>query len=92
MCYCCKRICEKAGHEPGILIWIPIANMIPLLEVAGLPLWYIVLLLVPCVNVIVSIYLWWKICEARGKPGALSLLLLVPVANIVLPLYLAFAD
>ena len=24
VCYCLKLICEKAGHPPGVLIWIPI--------------------------------------------------------------------
>jgi hypothetical protein len=35
-CYCCKRVCEKAGHNPGVLIWIPIVQLIPLLRVAGM--------------------------------------------------------
>ena len=26
-CYCAKRICEKCGDEPGVLIWIPIAKL-----------------------------------------------------------------
>jgi hypothetical protein len=91
-CFCCKRICEKAGHEPGILIWIPIVQFIPLLEVAELPLWFIVLMIIPCVGIIAAVYMWWKICEARGKPGPLALLMLVPVANLGLILYLAFAD
>ena len=91
-CYCAKRICQKAGHEPGVLIWIPIANLVPLLTTAGLPVWMIILFFVPIVNFIVGILMWWKLCEARGKPGALSLLLLVPVAGLFVPLYLAFAD
>jgi hypothetical protein len=40
-CYCGKLICEKAGHQPGVLIWIPIVQFIPLLTVAKLPLWFI---------------------------------------------------
>ena len=31
-CYLMKRICEKAGGEPGILIWIPILQIIPMLK------------------------------------------------------------
>ena len=31
-CFCAKRICEKCGVNPGILIWIPIVNLIPLLQ------------------------------------------------------------
>ena len=91
-CFCFKRICEKAGHEPGILIWIPIANLVPLLTAAKLPIWLIVLFFIPFVNIVAIVFLYWKLCEARSKPGALGLLILVPVANLGLILYLAFAD
>lgn len=91
-CFCFKRICEKAGHEPGILIWVPIGQLIPLLTAAKLPMWLIVLFLIPLVNIVAVVILYWKLCEARSKPGALGLLILVPVANLGLILYLAFAD
>jgi len=92
MSYCMKRICEKCGHEPGILIWIPIANLIPQLTVAKLPTWMIILFFIPLVNLAALVMLFWKLCEARGKAGPLGLLMLVPVANFGLVLYLAFAD
>lgn len=90
--FCLKRICEKCGHEPGILIWIPLANLVPQLTAAKLPIWMIVLFFIPFVNIGAIVFLFWKLCEARGKAGALGLLMLVPLANIGLILYLAFAD
>ena len=30
-CFCYKRICEKCAVTPGVLIWIPIAQLVPLL-------------------------------------------------------------
>ena len=33
-CFCYKRICEKCGVTPGVLIWIPIVQALPLLEAA----------------------------------------------------------
>jgi len=91
-CFCMKRICEKCGHEPGVLIWIPIANLIPQLTAAKLPVWLIVLFFVPLVNLGVIVYLWVKLCEARGKPGPLGILILVPLVNVGLICWLAFAD
>ncbi len=38
------------------------------------------------------VYLFWRICEKAGFPGALGLLMLVPIANLILVIYLAFAD
>ena len=28
-CFCFKRICEKCKVDPGIMIWIPIVQLIP---------------------------------------------------------------
>ena len=91
-CFCMKRICQKAGHEPGMLIWIPIVQLVPQLEAAKLPVWMIILCLIPFVNIFAFVYLWVKLCMARGKPGPLGLLILVPGANLGLICYLAFAD
>jgi hypothetical protein len=38
------------------------------------------------------VILWWKISEARGKPGWWGLLLMVPVVNFIIPGILAFKD
>ena len=91
-CFCAKRICEKCGVNPGILIWIPIANLIPLLQVAKMPVWMILLFLVPLINLVVAIMMWVKICQARGKSGWLVILLFIPIANIVFFPYLAFSE
>lgn len=91
-CFCCKRICEKAGHNPGILIWIPIAHFIPLLQVAKMPVWMIILLLIPIVNIVITVMMWAKICEARGKSPWLVILLFVPFVNLFFLPYLAFSE
>ncbi|MEK7785273.1 MAG: hypothetical protein AAB658_07605, partial [Chloroflexota bacterium] len=36
ICYCLKLICLKTGNDPGILIWLPVIQMIPLLRAAGM--------------------------------------------------------
>ena len=91
-CFCYKRICEKCGVTPGILVWIPIAQLVPLLQVAKMPVWMIILCLIPLVNIVIFAMLWFKICEARGKSGWLVLLFLVPIVNLVLVPYLAFSE
>jgi Family of unknown function (DUF5684) len=91
-CYCFKLICEKAGKKPGALIWIPIVHYIPLLEVAGLPVWMIILLFIPLVNFVIFLILWAKICEARVKSPWLVILFFFPIINLVLIPYLAFSE
>ena len=92
VCYCLKLICEKAGHQPGVLIWIPIVNLIPLLTVAKLPLWYIILFLIPLVGFVMWIILAVKLCQARGKSGWLAIMLFIPLVNIAFFPYLAFSE
>jgi hypothetical protein len=91
-CFCCKKICEKCGVTPGVLIWIPIVNLIPLLQVAKMPVWMIILFLIPFVGFIVGIFMWAKICIARGKSGWLVILMFIPIVNLVFVPYLAFSE
>ena len=85
-------IANKTNTPNGWFAWVPILNIILMLQIAELELWYIVLCFIPCVNIAVYIYMWWKIAERRGKPGAIALAMLVPVVNFFVPLYIAFAD
>lgn len=82
----------KTNVEHSWFAWIPILNVILMLNVAGFSGWYIFLFAIPFVNVIFAIYVWMKISKACGKPDYLGLLMLVPLANILLPLYLAYGD
>lgn len=92
VCYCYKRICEKCGVTPGILIWIPIVQFIPLLQVANMDLWMIILLLIPFVNIIFFVMMWAKICTARGKSPWLVIMMFIPFLNLVFIPYLAFSE
>ena len=91
-CYCSMLICRKAGHDPGVLIWIPGIQFLPMLRAAGMSGWTFLLLLLPIVGAIVYIIWCFKICIARKKSAALGLLLLLPVLSLFVFLYLAFAD
>jgi hypothetical protein len=91
-CFCYKLICQKAGKDPGGIIWIPIVRYIPLMQVAKLPEWLVILLLVPFVNIVVFILMWAKVCEARGKSPWLVILWFIPIVNIAFLPYLAFSE
>ena len=92
MCYCYKRICEKTGRKPGALIWIPIVHFIPLLQVAGMAEWMVILVLIPIVNIVVFVMMWAKICTALGKSPWLVIMIFVPLVNLVFVPYLAFSE
>ena len=91
-CFCLKRICERVGYEPGLLVWFPILNLIPRLRAAKLPLWLLALYPLGFPIPFIFVYNWMMLCEARGKPGPLGLVVIVPLGFPVLVIYLAFAD
>src|SRR4051812_21646288 len=60
------KLFEKAG-KPGWAGIVPIYNAIVLLEIVGRPLWWIVLLMVPCVNFVIAILVCIDLAKAFGK-------------------------
>jgi hypothetical protein len=90
--YCCLLICRKAGHPPGILIWLPALQIIPMFRAAGMSGWWFLVCFVPVLN-LVPLMLWpLKIAKARGKSVWVGVLLLLPVTNLSAFLYLAFSN
>jgi hypothetical protein len=87
-----KTIAEKTNTENAWLAWIPIANLILLLNIAKKPVWWIILLLIPLVNIVIAILVWIAVAEARQKPGWLGALMIVPLLNFFVPGYLAWSD
>ncbi len=60
------KIFTKAG-KPGWAAIVPIYNIIVLLEVVGRPLWWIVLLIIPCVNIVAGIMITLDLAKSFGK-------------------------
>jgi hypothetical protein len=57
---------EKAG-KPGWGVLIPFYNIILLLEIAGKPLWWLILYLIPIVNLVIGIIVSIEIAKKFGK-------------------------
>lgn len=60
------KIFTKAG-KPGWASIIPIYNVIVLLEIIGKPVWWIVLFLIPPVNIIISIIATNEVSKSFGR-------------------------
>jgi uncharacterized membrane protein YhaH (DUF805 family) len=91
-CYCCMLICRKTGNPSGILVWLPVLQLLPLLRAAGMSGWWFLAYFVPVLN-LVPLILWpLEIAKARGKSVWVGVLLLLPVTNLFAFLYLAFSD
>ena len=60
------RVFTKAG-EPGWAAIIPIYNVIVMLKIAGKPVWWFLLFLIPLVGLIIAILVSIEIAKAFGK-------------------------
>ncbi|MCX7834098.1 MAG: DUF5684 domain-containing protein [Ignavibacteria bacterium] len=73
------KIFVKAG-KPGWAAIIPIYNTIVILEIVGRPIWWIILFLIPCVNLVISVIVCIDLAKSFGKDPAFGVgLFLLPV-------------
>ena len=83
------KIFTKA-NQPGWAVLIPIYNLYVLLEIVGRPWWWLLLMLIPGVNVVISIILMFDLAKSFGKGAGFGLGLLL--LNFIFVLILAFGD
>lgn len=83
------KIFTKAG-KPGWAVIVPIYNIIVFLQIVAKPVWWIVLLFIPLVNIVIGIIMYLALLEKFGKPGW-HLILIVLFWFVYFP-YLGFSD
>ncbi len=83
------KVFTKAG-EPGWAAIVPIYNIIVFLRISGKPVWWIILLIIPFVNFIISLLVSLGLAKNFGKGGGfgVGLWLLAPIFILIL----AFGD
>ena len=60
------KVFEKAG-EPGWAALIPIYNLIVLVKISGKEMWWVVLLLLPCINFVALVLIGIEVARKFGK-------------------------
>jgi hypothetical protein len=98
--WCLMKIANKTGTENAWFAWLPILNIILILDIAQKPrLWALAIIgmIIPLLNIIVGlgiligyIYLMMEVAEAVGKPKFWGV-----IAVFIAPVgygYLALAD
>lgn len=87
-----STIAKKTNTPNAWWAWVPILNIILMLNIAKKPVWWIVLFFVPIVSIVIAIIVFMGVAEARGKPNWWGILMIVPFVNLIVPGYLAWAD
>ena len=83
------KLYVKAG-KPGWAAIIPIYNVLVMLEIAKKPWWYLLLMLIPIVNIVIAIMTTVAFVKAYGKGTGFAVLTLF-FSPIMYPI-LAFGD
>ncbi len=91
-CYCWMLICRKTGNPGGVMVWLPVLQIFPMLRAAGMSGWWFLGYCVPVLNLITHILLCFNIAKARGKSAWVGFFLFLPITNLFAFLYLAFSN
>ena len=91
---------KKLKYDKPWLAWIPIANIVLILEIGGFHWAWVFLVLIPILGwialFVMGIICKWRIFEKRKYPGWLSLAIIIPQVGGLLYLisigFLAWAD
>jgi hypothetical protein len=83
------KVFTKAG-QPGWAAIIPIYNLVVLCQIAGKPVWWVLLMFIPIANIIVAVMIWHGVSKAFGH-GAGFTAGLVLLGFIFIPI-LAWGD
>lgn len=86
------KIAKRTGTDNAWFAWIPILNLILMIQIAQRPMWWLIFFLVPILNIagiVLQFVLWVDIAKRLNKPTWVGILAgLIPI--IFVP-YLAFS-
>jgi hypothetical protein len=89
---CIFMMAQKKGEDNAWFAFVPILDLILLLSIADMPLWWLLLFFIPLVNYFAMIPIWMSAARAMGKPSWLGLLTVIPGINLIVIGYLAFSS
>ncbi len=81
--FCLQKIATRLGVSHAWLAWIPVANVFIVLEAARKPLWWFILILIPLVNLVITIMAWAAVAKNLGRTGWHGLFIMIPLVNFV---------
>ena len=89
--FCIFMLARKTQEDNAWWAFVPVLNIILLLQIADKPVWWIFLFFIPVVNIFMAVLIWMGVAEVRGKPFWLGFLVLIPGVNLILMGYLVFS-
>ena len=85
-------IAAKSEHEHAWLAFIPLADIWLMCDMADIPLYAVLLCLIPYGVGLFQIIVWWRLAENANKPGILGVLMVIPIINLIVGYYIALYE
>ncbi|UHA71670.1 DUF5684 domain-containing protein [Paenibacillus sp. 481] len=85
-------LAKKARHEHSWFAFVPILNLVQMLQVAKINLWLIILIFIPVLNFFFGLYVLYKYLQAFGHGIGGIILSIIPVVNIIYWYYIAISS
>lgn len=82
---------QKIGVGLPWLAFVPIANLYILVKCAGKPGWWLILLLIPLVNIVIWLLVSLGVAQQRGKSVLWAILFFIPCTNPIALAYLGLS-
>ena len=92
MAYALQTIAKKTNTPNNWYAWIPILNIYLMCVIANKPIYWILLLLIPLVNIIIAVLLWMAIAKKLNLPEYYGILIIIPLVGFYIIGVMAFSD
>lgn len=80
---CWFYIAKRTNTPNGWFAFIPILNIILILQIAKRPLWWIILFFIPIVNIVIAIMLIVDVLKVLKRPTWWVIMQFIPIVNLV---------
>ncbi len=88
-----SKMAHKTGQsESAWWAWVPVLNTFLLFKMAGKPMWWFLLCMIPVVNIVVFAMLWMEVAKGCGQPPVWGVMVLIPFINLIALGIMAFSD
>nr|MBN2278373.1 hypothetical protein [candidate division Zixibacteria bacterium] len=89
---CLFTIAKKVGHENTWWAFVPILNIIQIIQMAGKPLYWFLFLFIPIFNIVAIAMIWIEIARAREKSPIWGVCMILPFISLLAILILALGE
>lgn len=93
---CLMKMGKRLNNDKTWMAWIPIVNLFYLADLAGKPMWWGILLLIPIVQIVIMVILFMEIAKKLNQGEWMGILaailpMIIPVLGLIPLFMMAFS-